>query len=116
MSVNLACVCHPPRDPSIDESTGELAIASLTSLVPWESCLVPWVTFVIPPSDVGRGFGEIFGNLLCLLLLCIASRGTAGKYQRTVFGIRVQQSDGHMTLIRVAQILALRVLFAGRVC
>ena len=78
--------------------------------------MVPWVTFVIPPPLPCRGFGDIFGNLLCLPLLFVASRSVAGKYQRAVFGIRVQQSFGHMTPALVAQILAVRLVFAGRGC
>ena len=73
--------------PLLVKSGGRLLVASWTSVVPWVKYVVPRAakTFVIPPSDEWRGFGDLSCVRLCLPLLVFASRCKAGKYQRYAF-------------------------------
>ena len=73
------------------------------------------VTFVIPPSDEWRGFGDLSFVRFGLPVLVLASRCKAGTYQQYAFQSRVQQCIGHLAHQHVAQFDALRTVFAGRV-
>ena len=55
-----------------------------------------------PPSDVWRGFVDLWCNLLCLPSSVVASHRTAGVFRRAVLEIRDQQSVGHVAQGRIA--------------
>ena len=82
--------------PLVVKSGGRHLVASWTSVGPWVKYVVPRVavTFLIPPSDEWRGFGDLSFVRLCLPLLVFASRCKAGKYQRNAFETHDQQSVG----------------------
>ena len=71
------------------------------------------VTFVIPPSDEWRGFGDLSFVRFGLPVLVLASRCKVRTHWRYAFELRDQQSVGLQAHQHVAQFDALRTVFPG---